>query len=58
MKIRNKQELQQIAFNNSSDIDYKDFMNLFEKYTAKLYSFLVNDTIFPSDNHLQFRCKR
>ena len=28
IKIRNKQELQQIAFNHSSDIDFKDFMNL------------------------------
>ena len=27
MKISNKQELQQIASNNSSDIDLKDFMN-------------------------------
>ena len=28
MKIQNKQELQQIAFNHSSDTDFKDFMNL------------------------------
>ena len=28
MKILHKQELQQIAFNHSSDIDFKDFMNL------------------------------
>ena len=27
MKIPNKQELQQIAFNHSSDIEFKDFMN-------------------------------
>ena len=27
MKIANKRELQQIAFNHSSDIDYEDFMN-------------------------------
>ena len=27
-KILNKRELQQIAYNNSSDIDFKDFMNL------------------------------
>ena len=31
MKIPNKQELQQIAFNHSSDIDFKDLMNLYEK---------------------------
>ena len=28
MKISNKGELQQIAYNHSSDIDFKDFMNL------------------------------
>ena len=31
MKILNKQGLQQIAFNHSSDIDFKDFMNLYKK---------------------------
>ena len=30
MKIPNKQELQQIAFNHSSDIDFKNFINLDE----------------------------
>ena len=33
MKIPNKRELQQIALNNSSDIDFKDFMNIYKKYT-------------------------
>ena len=28
MKISNKEELQEIGFTNSSDIDFKDFMNL------------------------------
>ena len=31
MKFPNKQELQQIAFNHSSDIDFKGFMNLYKK---------------------------
>ena len=43
MKIPNKQELQQIAFNRSSYIDFQDFINLYKKCTAKLYSFLVID---------------
>ena len=30
MKIPNKQELQEIAFNQSSDIDFQDFMNLYK----------------------------
>ena len=37
IKIPNKQELQQIAFNDSSDIDFKDFMNLDKICTAKPY---------------------
>ena len=39
MKIPNKQELQQNACNNSSDIDFKDFMNLYEKMYCKTVSF-------------------
>ena len=50
MKIPNKQELQQIAFNHSSDIEVHDFMNLYKKYTAKQYSFSVTDTTLASDN--------
>ena len=55
MKITNKEELQQIALNHSSDIDFNDFMKIFKKYTAKPYSFLVNDTTLPSDDPLRFR---
>ena len=55
MKIPNKQELQQIGFNNSSDIDFKEFMNLYKKCTVKPYSFLVIDTLPSSDNPLHFR---
>ena len=39
MKIRNKGELQQIAFNHSSDIRFQDFMNLYKKCTTKPYFF-------------------
>ena len=55
MKIPNKSELQQIALNYSSDIDFKDFMNIYKKYTSEPYSFLVNDTTLPSDDPLSFR---
>ena len=54
-KIPNKRELQQIALNHSSDIDFKDFMNIYKKCTTEPYSFLVNDTTLPSDNRLRFR---
>ena len=39
MKIPNKRELQQIALNHSLDIDFKDFMKIYKKYTKGLYSF-------------------
>ena len=54
-KIPNKRELQQIALNPSSDISTKDFINIKNIYTAKPYSFLVNDTTLSSDNPLRFR---
>ena len=41
MNIPNKRELQQTAFNHSSDIDFQDFMNLYKKCSAKPYSFLA-----------------
>ena len=55
MKIPNKRELQQIALNHSSDIDFKDFISIYKKYTKEPYSFLVNDTTLPLDNPLRFR---
>ena len=35
MKIPNKRELQQTALNHSSDIDFKDFMNIYKKCTTE-----------------------
>ena len=55
MKISNNRELQQIALNHSSDNDFKDFMKIYKKCTAKPYSFLVIDTTLSSDNPLRFR---
>ena len=55
LKIPNKRELQQIALNHSSDIDFKYFMKIYKKCTAKPYSFLVNDTTLPLDDPLRFR---
>ena len=37
-KISNKRELQQIALNHSSHIDFRDFMKIYKKCTAKPYS--------------------
>ena len=55
MKIPKKQELQQIAFNHSSNIVFQDFINLYKKSTAELYFFLVIDSTPPSDNSLRIR---
>ena len=55
IKIPNKRELQQITLKHSSDIDSKDFMKIYGKFTAEPYSFLVVDTDMPSDNPLRFR---
>ena len=47
MKIPIK-ELQQIAINHSSDIDFKDFMCLYKNFSTEPYSFLINDTTLAS----------
>ena len=53
-KIPNKRELQQIAINHLSDINTKDFTNIYRECTAESYSFLVNDTTLASNNPLRF----
>ena len=55
MKIPSKRELQQIALNHSSNIDFRDFIMIYKKGTAEPYSFLVNDATVASDNPLRFR---
>ena len=55
MKIFKQRKLQQIALNHSSDIDFKDFLKIFQKYSVEPYYFLVNDTTQSSDNPLKVR---
>ena len=55
MKIPNKIELQQITSDHSSDIEFKDFMNLYKDYAKEPYSFSVNDTTLSSGNPLRFK---
>ena len=55
MKIPSKRELQQIASNHSSNIDFKDFMKFYKEYTKEPYSFLVKDMTLSSDHPLRFR---
>ena len=46
MKIYNKRESENIATNHSADVDYKDFMKIYRKWTSEPYSFL---TIYSTD---------
>ena len=55
MEIPNKWELQQFAFNHSSDIDFKGFAKTLQKCTSKQYSFLVIDVTLALDDPLRFK---
>ena len=55
MKIPNKREIQQIASNHLSGIDFKDFMKFYKDYSKEPYSFLVNNMTLPTGNPLRFR---
>ena len=49
--------IMKIAQNHVSNISTKDSINIHKKYTAKPYSFLVDDTTLVSDNPLRSRKK-
>ena len=55
MKIQNKKELQSIAQENCGDIDLKDFLNMYQKFTNDLYSSMIIDTTLPSGHSMRFR---
>ena len=55
MKIPNKREPQETVSNHLSNIDFKDFINLYKECTKELYLFLVRDMTLPSDNPLRFK---
>ena len=44
VRIPHKRELREIAINHSSDINTKDFTNIYRECTAEPFSFFVNDT--------------
>ena len=51
-----QRELQRIAFNQSSDIDFKYFVKIYKKRTVKPYYFLVVNATLSSNISLHFRC--
>ena len=56
MRIPNKLlELQEVASNYSSDINFIAFMNPYKKCTEKAYFFLVNHTTLKLDKPLRFK---
>ena len=55
MKIHNRRELQQIAINHSTGIEYKDFMKIYRNFSNEPYSFLTLDTTLPADDPMRFR---
>ena len=44
MKIGNKKELKRIAEENSGNLDYKDFLKMYNYCTKESYSFITIDT--------------
>ena len=55
MKIHSRKEFQNIAFDHSADIEYKDFLKIYRNCTKERYSFFTNDTILPADNPMRLR---
>ena len=55
MKIQSKKELQNIAQENSGDIDFKDFLKIYKDYTSEHYSCMIIDTTVPSGHPMRFR---
>ena len=55
MKINNRKELQNIAINNSTDIDYNDFVRIYRECARKPYSFLKIGTTLPANDPVRFR---
>ena len=54
MKIHNRRALQNIAFNHSADIDYKEFLKIYRNCTKEPYSFLTINTTLPANDPMRF----
>ena len=55
MKINNRGELWNIAINHSADIDYKDFIKIYQECTKEPFNFSTIDTTLPASDSLRFR---
>ena len=52
MKIKNIREIQNIAINHSADIDYNDFIKIYQECTKEPFNFSTIDTTLPARNPL------
>ena len=55
LKVNDRRELQNIAFNHSADIDYKDFLKVYRNCTKEPYSFFTINATLPADDLMRFR---
>ena len=55
MKIQSKKEFQNIAQENSGDIDFKGFLKNYKDYTSEPYSCMIIDTTVPRGHPMRFR---
>ena len=55
MKIQSREELQNIAQENSGDIDFQDFLKTYKDYTSEPYSCMIINTTVPRGNPMRFR---
>ena len=54
MKIHNKRELQNIATDHLTVIEYKDFVKVYRNCTNEPYTFLTIVTTLPADCPVRF----
>ena len=54
MKIQIRNELQNIAQENSGDIDFKDVLKTYKDYTSEPYSCMIIDTTVSSGHPMRF----
>ena len=54
MRFNNRRELQNIAINHSSGIDYNGFMKIYREYTKEPFNFLTIETTLPAKDPLIF----
>ena len=54
-KKKNRKEFQNIAIDDSADIDCKDFMKIYREWTKEPFNFLTIDTTLPLSDPLWFK---